>query len=79
MKEVTILLNSITKIKDFTNAIRNVPEDMDIISGKYLINAKSIMGIFSIDVAKPITLRIMSDDNNRVNEILSIIKDYIVE
>ena len=56
MKTVQISLNSIGKVKSFVNAISQFEYDFDLISGRYVIDAKSIMGIFSLDLSKPIDL-----------------------
>ena len=53
MKTVQISLNSIDKVKSFVNAITQYEYDFDLISGRYVIDAKSIMGIFSLDLSKP--------------------------
>ena len=53
MKTVQISLNSIDKVKSFVNAITQFEFDFDLISGRYVIDAKSIMGIFSLDLSKP--------------------------
>jgi hypothetical protein len=58
----TILLNSIKKVKDFINTITPFEGQADIVSGRYVINAKSIMGIFSIDLANPLELNIHVED-----------------
>ena len=58
MKTVQISLNSIDKVKSFVNAITQFDYDFDLISGRYVIDAKSIMGIFSLDLSKPIDLAI---------------------
>ncbi|MBO5037206.1 MAG: HPr family phosphocarrier protein [Clostridia bacterium] len=55
-KKMTILLDSIDKVKAFVAKISMFPCDVDLISGRYTIDAKSIMGIFSLDLAKPIKL-----------------------
>ena len=57
----TILLNSIAKVKNFINTISTFDGTVDITSGRYVINAKSIMGIFSIDITQPLTLNIHVD------------------
>ena len=62
MKTVQISLNSIDKVKSFVNAITQFDYDFDLISGRYVIDAKSIMGIFSLDLSKPIDLNIHADD-----------------
>lgn len=77
MKTVQISLNSIDKVKSFVNSISQFDFDFDLISGRYVIDAKSIMGIFSLDLSKPIDLAIHSEDNTE--EILEVIKPYLVE
>ena len=54
MKTVQISLNSIDKVKSFVNEITKYDNDFDLVSGRYVIDAKSIMGIFSLDLSKPI-------------------------
>ena len=62
MKTVTITLNSIDKVKNFVNDITRFNSDFDLVSGRYVIDAKSIMGIFSLDLSRPITLNIHNED-----------------
>lgn len=76
MKTVKICLNSIEKVKSFVNEITKFDVDFDLVSGRYVIDAKSIMGIFSLDLAKPIDLNIHADDE--LNTILEVLKPYIV-
>ena len=76
MKTVKICLNSIEKVKSFVNAITRFDVDFDLVSGRYVIDAKSIMGIFSLDLSKPIDLNIHAESN--VEEILGILKPYII-
>ena len=77
MKTVKISLNSIDKVKAFVNTITRYDLDFDLISGRYVIDAKSIMGIFSLDLSKPIDLTIHGD--NGVEDVLAALKPYIVE
>ena len=63
MKTVTINLSSIDKVKSFVNDIAKFDSDFDLVSGRYVIDAKSIMGIFSLDLSKPIELNIHNEDN----------------
>ena len=58
MKTVKISLNSIDKVKSFVNEITKFDYDFDLVSGRYVIDAKSIMGIFSLDLSKSIDLNI---------------------
>lgn len=62
MKTVQISLNSIDKVKSFVNDITKFNNDFDLVSGRYVIDAKSIMGIFSLDLSKPIKVEAHSDD-----------------
>ena len=76
MKTVQISLNSIDKVKSFVNTITQFDFDFDLISGRYVIDAKSIMGIFSLDLSKPIDLNIHAEDD--AEEVLNVLKPYIV-
>ena len=77
MKTVQISLNSIDKVKSFVNTISQYDYDFDLISGRYVIDAKSIMGIFSLDLPKPIDLTIYTATN--VDEVLEALKPYIIQ
>lgn len=74
MKTVTINLGSIGKVKSFVNDITKFDSDFDLVSGRYVIDAKSIMGIFSLDLSKPIDLNIHSETD--LDEILSVLEKY---
>ncbi len=76
MKTVKICLNSIDKVKAFVNDITKFDSDFDLVSGRYVIDAKSIMGIFSLDLSKYIDLNIHAEDN--IDSILETLKPYIV-
>ena len=78
MKTVKISLNSIDKVKSFVNEITKYDYDFDLVSGRYVIDAKSIMGIFSLDLSKSIDLNIHAD-NSEIDKILETLKPYIVE
>ncbi|MDD6282581.1 HPr family phosphocarrier protein [Oribacterium sp. HCP28S3_H8] len=78
MKTVRISLNSIDKVKSFVNdLVKFTDVDFDLVSGRYVIDAKSIMGIFSLDLSKPIDLNIHADAN-RMDEIMSVLSPYII-
>ncbi len=76
MKTVQISLNSIDKVKSFVNDLSKFDSDFDLVSGRYVIDAKSIMGIFSLDLSKPIDLNIHAEDD--ADQILETLKPYIV-
>lgn len=76
MKTVQISLNSIDKVKSFVNDITKFNNDFDLVSGRYVIDAKSIMGIFSLDLSKPIDLNIHAEEN--IDEIIDILSPYMI-
>lgn len=77
MKTVRVCLDSIDKVKGFVNDISRFNTDFDLISGRYVIDAKSIMGIFSLDLSKPIELTIHESDE--IDEILKALQPYLVD
>ena len=74
MKEFTVLLSSINDVKNFVNVVTKYDYEIDLTSGRYVVDAKSIMGIFSLDLSKPIDLNIHNEDN--LDEILEVLKKY---
>ena len=62
MKEATILLQSIEDVKEFNRIVAVYNGDVDFVSGRYVIDAKSIMGIFSLDLSKPINIQVHGDN-----------------
>ena len=76
MKTVQISLNSIDKVKSFVTDITKFDYDFDLVSGRYVIDAKSIMGIFSLDLSKPIDLNIHTEDG--ADAIMEALKPYLM-
>ena len=74
MKTFSVLLNSINDVKNFVNLVSRFDYDIDLASGRYVVDAKSIMGIFSLDLSKPITVEIHSDN---CDDLLEQLKPYI--
>lgn len=62
MTTLQVLLGTINDVKEFVNIVTQYDFDVDLISGRYAVDAKSIMGIFSLDLSKPIRLDIHSED-----------------
>ena len=78
MKTLKISLNSIDKVKAFVNEISKFDCDFDLVSGRYVIDAKSIMGIFSLDLSKPINLNIHAE-GAALDAILAVVQAYVIE
>lgn len=76
MKTFNILLKSINDVKDFVNIVNKYDFDVDLTSGRYIVDAKSIMGIFSLDLSKPIKVEVHSDN---ADDFINEIKAFIVE
>ncbi|MBO7195749.1 MAG: HPr family phosphocarrier protein [Clostridia bacterium] len=71
MKELKIKLSNVQDIREFVNVIILADYDVDLVQGRYVIDAKSIMGIFSLDLLSPITLVAHSDNVDAIFEKLS--------
>ncbi|MBO7288722.1 MAG: HPr family phosphocarrier protein [Clostridia bacterium] len=76
MKTIKVSLFSNTDVKDFVNIVSKYDFDIDLVSGRYVVDAKSIMGIFSLDLTKPIQVDMHTDDADGIMEEL---KPYTVE
>ena len=76
MQELQISLNTIDKVKSFVDSISELHGEFNLIAGRCVIDAKSIMGIFSLDLSNTIDLNIHSEDTD---EIMKVLKPYIVE
>ena len=76
MKSVQVSINTIDKIKEFVNDIARFEYDFDLVSGQYVVNAKSIMGIFSLDITKPISLHINTEENT--DRVIDALAAYMV-
>ena len=82
LKTVNISLSSdsgnvIDTVKAFVNVLTKFDNDFDLVSGRYVIDAKSIMGIFSLDLSKNIELNIHADGD--ISDILAALEPYIVK
>lgn len=75
--EFSVLLTSVTDVKSFVDTITETyPYDVDVLAGRYVVNGKSIMGLFSIDLSKPVMVRLEKDgpEAERTKELLA---DYL--
>lgn len=76
MKTFNLMLNSIDDVKDFVNIVSKYDFDVDLTSGRYVVDAKSIMGIFSLNLSKPIKVEV-HDDN--CETFLNEVKRFMVD
>ncbi len=76
MKTLNILLNSMNDVRIFVNIVNKYEFDVDLASGRYVVDAKSILGIYSLDLSKPIAVNIHADDDVSA-KFVEEIKDFI--
>lgn len=76
MKKTKIMLDSINDVKKFVSIVSMHDFDVDLASGRYAVDGKSIMGIFSLDLSSPINLTAHTDD---ADKFFDEIKEFIVE
>ena len=76
MKSVLIRLSLVENVNKFVNIVSRYPFEMDLRAGRHVVDAKSILGIFSLDLSKPITLEIYSDE---CEALLEDIKPFLAE
>lgn len=73
MKSIKISLEMAQRVKEFVNVTQDFPCEILLKSGKYVVDAKSILGIFSLDLSQPVTVEVYDDD---CNELLAKLKKF---
>ena len=76
MKSVMIRLSLVENVNNFVNIVTRYPFEMDLRAGRHVVDAKSILGIFSLDLSRPITLEIYNDD---CNDLLEQIRPFLAQ
>lgn len=79
MRTADIMLTTIKAVRDFVDIIGKYDLDVDLSSGRYIVDAKSIMGIFSLDLLKPITLTARGSNENEMNALFGDIEQFMVK
>jgi len=74
MKSINIKLSLAENVKTFVNTVNRYPYDMDLRAGRHVVDAKSILGIFSLDLSKPITLEVYTDE---CDDLMNDIKSFL--
>lgn len=78
MTDVKVMLDSIEKVKEFVATTVRFDADIDLVSGRYVVDAKSILGVFSMDLSKPLVLQI-HEEQEKERELLEALKEYMIE
>ena len=73
---IIINLNKVSDLYSFTQEIGSIPYDVDAIRGSYIVDAKSILGLMSLTLSEPITVRINSDDEVAIKQFEEICLKY---
>lgn len=76
MQIVQVKFRGMESIKNFVNILTNYDNDFDIVDERYVIDAKSIMGLFSLNLSHPLNLKIYSEDEKVINEVVEKLTDY---
>lgn len=77
MKEFKVLLNSINDVKEFVRSASSLPCDIDVVSGRYVVDAKSLLGMFSLDPTKPVLVQLHGTDSDAA-KFAELIKNVII-
>ena len=75
MSDYTIKFSDVNSVNRFVDIVKKFDCPMDLEQGRYKVNAKSVMGIFSLDIVKPIVLHVYSDDST---DLCNLISEFIV-
>ncbi len=78
MQVYQIMLHSMRDVEEFVNQTSRFPGEVDVTTGRYVVNGKSIMGLYSIDLAHPVTV-IIQGSQEETDALLSSIKPFLVE
>lgn len=78
MKELLVQINSINDVKQLVTSTTMLECDVDVLSGRYLVDAKSIMGLFSLDLGKPVIIQIHGTDE-QFDELYSSVERLVLE
>lgn len=76
-EKMTIKLNDFCDIKKFTNEVSKFEGDIDLVKGRYVIDAKSTMGIFTLDLSSPVDVVIYSDDEKEIERFNEVMKGFM--
>lgn len=75
MRRMKVMLNSIEEVKEFVAITNSFSFECDLVSGRYAVDAKSIMGIFSLDLAKPLDF-VVHEDGAKVQELFDEVEKF---
>ena len=74
--KITVALNDFIKIKNFSSEVVKFGSDIDLVKGRYIIDAKSTIGIFTLDLSSPVDVVIHSDDEDEIRRFNEVMEKY---
>ena len=75
--KITVTLNDFSKIKKFSSDVVKFESDIDLVKGRYIIDAKSTIGIFTLDLSSPVDVIIHSDNEDEIKRFNEVMEDFI--
>ena len=76
-KVITVTLNDFSKIKKFSSEVVKFESDIDLIKGRYVIDAKSTIGIFTLDLSAPVDVVIHSDNEDEIKRFNEVMEAFV--
>ena len=74
--KITVTLNDFSKIKKFSSDVVKFESDIDLVKGRYIIDAKSTIGIFTLDLSSPVDVVIHSDNDEEIRRFNEVMEKY---
>lgn len=80
MKSIQISLQMAVQVKKFVNIVQNYSFDIDLRSDRYIVDAKSVLGIFSLDLSNPVNVEIHASDaeQDKCDELISCLQEFAI-
>ena len=75
--KITVTLNDFIKIKNFSSEVVKFESDIDLVKGRYIIDAKSTIGIFTLDLSSPVDVVIHSDDEDEIRRFNEVMEEFV--
>ena len=75
--KITVTLNDFIKIKNFSSEVGKFESDIDLVKGRYIIDAKSTIGIFTLDLSAPVDVVIHSNDEDEIRRFNKVMEEFI--
>ena len=75
--KITVALNDFIKIKNFSSEVVKFESDIDLVKGRYIIDAKSTIGIFTLDLSAPVDVVIHSEDEDEIRRFNEVMEAFV--